>query len=101
MAHPELRRRQQQVSVPKARRMLSVDRQMLRHQPVRADLALGLVLDMDCRIAGEPRSQKQRDIVAPRYEGPLEEAAAGPPATLHQSFEAFRISGLEGDPGGH
>jgi hypothetical protein len=71
---------------------------MLRHQPVRADLDLGLVLDIDCRIAGEPRSQEQRDIVAPRYEGPLEEAVAGPPAALHESLGAFRISGLEGDP---
>src|SRR5260370_20668908 len=98
MAHPELRRRQQQVSGREARRVLSVDREMLRHQPVRGDLDLSLVLDIDCRIAGEPRSQEQRDIVAPRYEGPLEEAAAGPPAALHESLEAFRISGLEGDP---
>lgn len=101
MAHPELRRRQQQVSVREARRVLSVDREMLRHQPVRADLDLGLVLDIDRRIAGEPGSQEQRDIVAPRYEGPLEEAAAGPPAALHESLEAFRISGLEGDPARH
>jgi hypothetical protein len=86
------------VSVREARRVPSVNREMLRHQPVRADLDLGLVLDIDCRIAGEPRSQEQRDIVAPRYEGPLEEAVAGPPAALHESLEAFRISGLEGDP---
>ena len=79
MAHPELRRRQQQVSVREAWRVLSVYREMLRHQPVRADLDLGLVLDIDYRIAGEARSQEQRDIVAPRYEGPLEETAAGPP----------------------
>jgi hypothetical protein len=26
-------------------------------------LDLGLVLDIDCRIAGEPRSQEQGDIV--------------------------------------
>ena len=82
-------------------RVLSVDREMLRHQPVRADLDLGLVLDIDCRIAGEPRSPEQRDIVAPRYERPLEEAAAGRPATFHQGLEAFRISGLEGDPAQH
>ena len=35
-------------------------------QPVRADLDLGLVLDIDCRIASKPRSHEQRDIVAPR-----------------------------------
>ena len=57
-----------------------------------------MVVDIDCRIAGEPRSQEQRDIVAPRYEGPLEEAAAGPPPALHESPEALRIFGIEGDP---
>ena len=36
---------------------------MLRHQLVRADFDLGLVLDIDRRIAGQPRSHEKRDIV--------------------------------------
>src|SRR6202043_12792 len=87
--------------VLESRRVRAVDREMLRHQPVRADLDLGLVLDIDRGIAGETRSHEQRDIVAPRYERPLEQPTAGLAAALHEGVEALRIAGLEGDPARH
>jgi hypothetical protein len=78
MAHAELRRRQQQVSVQEARRVLSADGEM-RHQPVRAVLDLGLVLDIDCRITAsrgpknsatssrhDTKGRSKRPLQAPR-----------------------------------
>jgi len=46
--------------------MLAVDREVLRHQLARSDLNLGLVPDIDRRIAGQPWSHEQREIVAVR-----------------------------------
>src|SRR6516165_6991601 len=74
---------------------------MLRHQSVRADFDLGLVLDIDRRIASQPRSHEQRDIVAPRHERPLEKPAARRAAALHEALEAVRIACLERDPTRH
>jgi len=46
--------------------MLAVDREVLRHQLARSDLNLGLVPDIDRRIADQPWSHEQREIVAVR-----------------------------------
>ena len=81
--------------------MLAVDRKVLRHQSVRANLDLGLVLDIDRRIAGQPRSHEQRDIVSPRHERPLEKPATRCAAALHEAPEAVRIACLERDPTRH
>src|SRR6516225_6785174 len=81
--------------------MLAVDREVLRHQSVRADFDFGLVLDIDRRIAGQPRSHEQRDIVAPRHERPFEKPAARRAAALHEALEAVRIAFLERDPTRH
>src|SRR6516225_6881066 len=81
--------------------MLAVGHEMLRHQSVRSDLDLGLVLDIDRRIAGQPRSHEERDIVAPRHKRPLEKSAARRAAALHEALEAVQIAGLERDPTRH
>jgi hypothetical protein len=73
--------------------MLSVDREVLRHQQVRADFDLGLVLDIDGRIAGHPRSHEQRNIVAPRHERPLEQPAARRAAARPRPMKLWKPSG--------
>ena len=57
VAHAELRRAQHQERVLEARRMGAVEIQVLRHQPVRADLDFGLVVDVErgeARLAAAP-----------------------------------------------
>jgi len=100
MAHAKLWRRQHQERGLEARRVRAVCVEVLRHQPVRADLHLGQVLDVDRRVARQPRPHEQRHIVAPGRERPFEQPAAQRAAELHEGGEAGGVAGLERDPAG-
>ena len=80
VAHADLRRRQQHVGVLEAGRMRAEERQVLRHRLVRAHLDGRQVVDVERRVAGLARPHEQGNVVAPRDEGPLEQAAGLAPA---------------------
>ena len=101
MSHAELRRAQHRIGLREARRVPAIEVEMLRQEAMRADLDLGEIFDIDRRIAGEPRPQEQRDVIAPGGERPLEEPAARLAPTLHELGVAGRIAGLEFDPARH
>ena len=58
------------------------------------------VVHVERRVAGLTRPHEQRNVIAPRHKGPLEQTAAFAPA-LHEGGELLRLPGLERNPALH
>ncbi len=81
--------------------MRAIHREMRGHQAVGADIDFRQILDIDRRVARQPRSHEQRDLVAPGDERTLEQAAARGSAAFHEFGERRGLAGFEVDPTAH
>ena len=74
MAHADLRRAQHHVGILEARRVGAEVVEVRGHRAVRAHFHGRQVVDVERRVARLARPHEERDVVAPRDEGPLEQA---------------------------
>jgi hypothetical protein len=74
VAHPDLRSGLHDPRALEARRVRSEELQVGDHPAARLELDAREVVDVDAAVAGQPRAEEQRGVVAPADVRPLEVA---------------------------